>query len=61
MLTAGISVLLQFKRINSVMPVSAISQYGKPIGATNKKTGFQQEMQENYCAELSEVGVVMSS
>ncbi len=46
--TVGISLPLQFKQISSgtQFPLSVNSR--KPIVATNHKTGFQWEMQENY-------------
>ncbi len=39
---------MQFKRISSGTPIFAFIQYGKPIAATNHRTGFQRKMLENY-------------
>ncbi len=45
---AGIGLPLQLKQISSGMPISAISHSGKPIAATNHRTGFQREMRQIY-------------
>jgi hypothetical protein len=44
------SLPLQVKRINSAVPISAITNSGKPISTTNLRTGFQRKMQEKLSA-----------
>jgi hypothetical protein len=40
--------LLHLEQIISSMPIATIANSGKPIVATNHKTGLQQERPENY-------------
>jgi hypothetical protein len=46
----GISLLLLFKQVSSIMPISATisANSRKPLATTKHRIGFQQKMRENY-------------